>query len=224
MQTGQQIGLMNIGGNSGNQGDSLLKSRNAEQILDEMLVNHEMSYECKVLKKVIKSEDESGKIERIEFNSDPKVVKKFIKRHSKCKQKKDRAPKIGLRQKILNTQLQNESKTPNAATSVNDDQEPKVEQNENVIQISMDAETNTKAAQSSRRTPAGSQFRGAGSTSQSRRGTKQRVDLKNLSGGNIDELLQNSQNTGVINLGDITTSKNKKSRASASKKSMSVAK
>jgi ribosomal protein S18 len=70
-----------------------------------MLANHDMNYECRVLKKVIKSEDEFGKIERIEFNSDPKVIKKFIKRHSKCKSKKDRARKTGLREKILNTQL-----------------------------------------------------------------------------------------------------------------------
>ena len=60
-----------------------------------------MTFKCRVLKKVIKSEDEEGAIERIEFNSDPKVIKKFLKRQQKCKAKKDRAPKTGLRQKML---------------------------------------------------------------------------------------------------------------------------
>lgn len=49
-------------------------------MLDEKLENREMTYKCKVLKKVIKCEDNSGVIERIEFNSDPKVIKKFQKR------------------------------------------------------------------------------------------------------------------------------------------------
>ena len=67
-----------------------------------------MTYECRVLKKVIKSENDPGKIERIEFNSDPKVIKKFNKRHSKCKSKNNKAKKTGLREKILITQQQNE--------------------------------------------------------------------------------------------------------------------
>lgn len=49
-----------------------------------------MTYQCKVLKKIIKSEEEGQQIERIEFNADPKVIKKFIKRQQKCKTKKDR--------------------------------------------------------------------------------------------------------------------------------------
>ena len=59
-----------------------------------------MTYSCKVLKKIIKSEDEGQQIERIEFNADPKVIKKFIKRQQKCKTKKDRQKKTGLRQKM----------------------------------------------------------------------------------------------------------------------------
>jgi len=80
MQTGHQIGLINIGGNSGNQQENMLNSKNAEQLLDEKLENNEMTYKCRVLKKVIKNEDDTDAIERIEFNSDPKVIKKFLKR------------------------------------------------------------------------------------------------------------------------------------------------
>ena len=78
-----------------------INSRNAEQKLDEKLENREMTYKCRVLKKVIKCEDNPGVIERIEFNSDPKVIKKFIKRQQKCKTKKDRARKTGLREKMM---------------------------------------------------------------------------------------------------------------------------
>jgi len=58
----------------------MLNSKNAEQLLDEKLENNEMTYKCRVLKKVIKNEDDTDAIERIEFNSDPKVIKKFLKR------------------------------------------------------------------------------------------------------------------------------------------------
>jgi len=104
MQTGQQIGLINVGGNSGNQQENGANSKNAEQLLEEKLDNREMTLKCQVLKKVIKSEDEDGQIERIEFNSDPKVIKKFLKRQQKCKTKKDRARKTGLREKVLISQ------------------------------------------------------------------------------------------------------------------------
>ena len=70
-------------------------------MLEEKLENKEMTYKCRVLKKVIKDEDTEGVIERIEFNSDPKVIKKFLKRQQKCKTKKDRARKTGLREKML---------------------------------------------------------------------------------------------------------------------------
>jgi hypothetical protein len=69
--------------------------------LDEKLENNEMTYKCRVLKKVIKNEDDLNIIDRIEFDSDPKVVKKFLKRQQKCKTKKDRARKTGLREKML---------------------------------------------------------------------------------------------------------------------------
>ena len=46
MQTGQQIGLINIGGNSGNQQESIVNAKNAEQILDEKLSQGKMTYEC----------------------------------------------------------------------------------------------------------------------------------------------------------------------------------
>ena len=46
-----------------------MNSRNAEQMLDEKLENREMTYKCRVLKKVIKCEDNPGVIERIEFNA-----------------------------------------------------------------------------------------------------------------------------------------------------------
>jgi hypothetical protein len=49
-----------------------------------------MTLKCRVLKKIIKSEEDGYQIERIEFNSDPKVIKKFKKRQQKCKYKKDR--------------------------------------------------------------------------------------------------------------------------------------
>jgi len=49
-------------------------------MLEEKLESKEMTYKCRVLKKVIKSEDTDGIIERVEFNSDPKVIKKFLKR------------------------------------------------------------------------------------------------------------------------------------------------
>jgi hypothetical protein len=110
IQTGAQIGLINIGGNSGNHQDSFVNSKNAEQMLDEKLENKEMTLKCRVLKKVIKSEDQEGAVERIEFNSDPKVIKKFIKRQQKCKTKKDRARKTGLREKMLQNQQLAESK------------------------------------------------------------------------------------------------------------------
>lgn len=51
-----------------------------EQLLNEKLDNKEMTLRCEVLQKVIKSEDQDGEIERIEFNSDLKVIKKFVKR------------------------------------------------------------------------------------------------------------------------------------------------
>ena len=69
-----------------------------------------MTYECKVLKKVIKNEDDQSIIERIEFSSDPKVIKKFLKRQAKCKNKKDRARKTGLREKMLQNQQMVDSK------------------------------------------------------------------------------------------------------------------
>ena len=81
-------------------------------MLDEKLESKEMTYKCRVLKKVIKSEDEEGVIERIEFNSDPKVIKKFLKRQSKCKIKKDRAKKTGLREKMLQMDAKVEFKQP----------------------------------------------------------------------------------------------------------------
>jgi len=70
-------------------------------MLEEKLENREMTYKCRVLKKVIKSEDVDGLIERVEFNSDPKVIKKFIKRQQKCITKKFRARKTGIREKML---------------------------------------------------------------------------------------------------------------------------
>lgn len=70
-------------------------------MLDEKLNSKEITYKCRVLKKVIKDEDDQAQIERVEFNSDPKVIKKFIKRQQKCKTKKDRARKTGLREKML---------------------------------------------------------------------------------------------------------------------------
>ena len=75
----QPNSLINIGGNSGNQGE-FMNAKNAEQILDEKIENGEMTHKCRVLKKVIKSEDQDGIVERIEFISDPKVIKKFLKR------------------------------------------------------------------------------------------------------------------------------------------------
>lgn len=97
---------INIGCNSGgNAPDSVLsnKQKLSEQIkqLHLKLASNEMTYKCRVLKKVIKSEEDEDKILSIVFNSDPKVIKKFLKRQQKCKAKKDRAPKTGLRQKML---------------------------------------------------------------------------------------------------------------------------
>jgi len=57
-----------------------MNSNNAEQLLEEKLKNREMTLKCRVLKKIIKNEEDDGIIERIEFNSDPKVIKKFLKR------------------------------------------------------------------------------------------------------------------------------------------------
>lgn len=81
MQTGQQIGLMNIGGNS-NQHENIVNYNNAEikKLIDEKIENKEMTLKCEVLKKVIRNEDDKTIIERIEFNSDLKVIKKFMKR------------------------------------------------------------------------------------------------------------------------------------------------
>lgn len=70
-------------------------------MLEEKLESKEMTYKCRVLKKVIKCEDDNTVVERVEFNSDPKVIKKFLKRQQKCKTKKDRARKTGLREKML---------------------------------------------------------------------------------------------------------------------------
>ncbi len=39
-----------------------------------------MTLKCEVLKKVIRNEDDKNEIERVEFNSDLKVIKKFMKR------------------------------------------------------------------------------------------------------------------------------------------------
>ena len=74
------MGIINIGGNSGNQQENIMNSNNAEQLLDEKLENREMTLKCRVLKKIIKNEEDDTIIERIEFNSDPKVIKKFLKR------------------------------------------------------------------------------------------------------------------------------------------------
>lgn len=48
---------------------------------------------CEVLKKVIRNEDDKSIIERIEFNSDLKVIKKFVKRQQKNNNRKDRGRK-----------------------------------------------------------------------------------------------------------------------------------
>ena len=74
------MGIINIGGNSGNQQENIMNSNNAEQLLEEKLENREMTLKCRVLKKIIKNEEDDTIIERIEFNSDPKVIKKFLKR------------------------------------------------------------------------------------------------------------------------------------------------
>lgn len=64
-----------------------------------------MTLKCSVLKKIIKNEEDPSKIERIEFNSDPKALKKFEKRRRKCEYKKDRQKKTGLRQKMQQAQI-----------------------------------------------------------------------------------------------------------------------
>jgi hypothetical protein len=101
--------LINIGSNSGNQQENP-NSKNVELMLEEKLENKEMTYKCRVVKKVIKSEDYDGVIERVEFNSDPKVIKKFIKRQQKCITKKFRARKTGIREKMLINQQQADNK------------------------------------------------------------------------------------------------------------------
>ena len=55
---------------------------NAEikKLIDEKIDNKDMTMKCEVLKKVIRNEDDKSIIERIEFNSDLKVIKKFVKR------------------------------------------------------------------------------------------------------------------------------------------------
>ena len=74
------MGLINIGSNSGPQQDNIMNFKNAEQLLQKRLDEKEMTLKCRVLKKIIKSEEDGHQIERIEFNSDPKVIKKFKKR------------------------------------------------------------------------------------------------------------------------------------------------
>lgn len=54
-----------------------------------------------VLQKVIRSEDDPSVIEKIEFNSIDKFIRKFEKRQQKCKFKIQRQKKVGLRDKIL---------------------------------------------------------------------------------------------------------------------------
>ena len=88
-----------------------MNSNNAEQLLEDKLREGEMTLKCRVLKKIIKNEEDDSIIERIEFNSDQKVIKKFLKRQQKCKtRKKDRQRKTGLREKMLQTQQQADEK------------------------------------------------------------------------------------------------------------------
>ena len=54
-----------------------MNSNNAEKLLEEKLENNEMTYKCKVLKKVIKNEENDNIVERIEFNSDPTILLSF---------------------------------------------------------------------------------------------------------------------------------------------------
>ena len=67
-----------------------------------------MTLKCEVLKKVIRNEDDKNEIERVEFNSDLKVIKKFMKRQQKNKSKINNRinRKIVLRQKIYNNMQQ----------------------------------------------------------------------------------------------------------------------
>lgn len=74
--------------------------KNAEQSLQKKLDEKDMTLKCRVLKKIIKNEDDTSKIERIEFNSDSKAIKKFKKRQVKNKSKSGRQRKIGLRDKV----------------------------------------------------------------------------------------------------------------------------
>ena len=77
----QSGGIINIGGNSGNhQQDALMNSKNAEQQLDENLNKGDFEFDCEILKKVIRNEDNPEFIERIEFSCDEKVNRKFEKR------------------------------------------------------------------------------------------------------------------------------------------------
>ena len=59
-----------------------------------------MTFQCKVLKKVIKNEMDTSLIERIEFSSELRVIKKFKKRQELCRNKIRRSKKTGLREKM----------------------------------------------------------------------------------------------------------------------------
>jgi hypothetical protein len=57
-----------------------MNSKNAEQQLDENLNKGDFEFDCEILKKVIRNEDNPEFIERIEFSCDEKVNRKFEKR------------------------------------------------------------------------------------------------------------------------------------------------
>ena len=57
-----------------------MNSKNAEQQLDENLNKGDFEFDCEILKKVIRNEDNPEYIERIEFSCDEKVNRKFEKR------------------------------------------------------------------------------------------------------------------------------------------------